>query len=378
MTGRWFSHVAVVVSLVLMILLANASACLGDSVDGGEYGTIVDEKDHFDANGWWRTYDTTNDGLDGPSYWIHAPGSNHNWTFHIRHTVDHWTDNAAILVRVILNGTHWNGPCSDDGPANPLPDITDGVFNIPYNGGGQKYAQDKPHAKHPTSTGGNHLDIYSYKAKVTSHKGVSPDSSYVGGLWTVHAEHRALPPAPPEMPLDMGFGSGMGSGTVVVFNGGNGALNLAVMGIDILDAVGGLSGGIDPAYAGDPFLGGVFTITDMYYLGQDPDGRYRFSGCEVSVTDPAGNFLLEGGFEEYLIKTTVMGTELFSYAHDESLTIGDLAELADGASAFLDDFIDLDIMKQGYTESCSPSTPRRTWRRLQTVSRNRRPFRLRW
>lgn len=346
--GSWFA--GAIPLLLLVILLVGPPACLADTVNGG-INKITDKKESFEAEGWWHTIDdTTNDGLNGPWFDVSDSGTDDKWSFDIKHVVNHWTDQAAIGVKVVLDGTHEQGPHDAvDIDPNFLDEISSKpIINIPFVVLGGRNLSASKTVYHPTHVGVKHRDTYSFKAAVNSYSGTN---NKVGGAFKIGAKHEGRAAEPPAAPIDMGFGSGIPSGSTVTFDAGTGALTLAVTGINILDAVGGLSGGIDPAYAADPFLGGVFTITDMHYLGQEPDGRYRFSGCEVSVTDPLAKFNFDAGFEDYLIESTVMGAAASSFALYDSLAIIDVNDPLEDPSLFLEEFVNLNVMGLGYSES---------------------------
>lgn len=336
-----------IAGMFFVILALHANSLLADTVNGGT-NNIDDKKARFTADGWWETIDDDGvAGLGGSDYEISVGGVGDKWKFFIEHITGapHWTDTVAVGVRVALRGYHRDGPHDDDDDPNTLPKIQSPLKNLILDGDSHTFTKSK-RVDHPAGTD-KHKDTYGFSATINAYSGAS---NKLGGIWDIESHHEGKAKKPPGIPMDMGFGSGIPSGSTVIFNGGTGTLTLAVTGINILDAVGGQSGTVDPAYAGDPFLSGVFTVSDMHYLGMDGDGYYRFSGPEVIVTDPLSYFSFQAGFDEYLIETTVAGTAVSSFARMDSLSILDTGDLA-VASPFLQHFVDLNVMGEGYSES---------------------------
>lgn len=145
--------------------------------------------------------------------------------------------------------------------------------------------------------------------------------------------------------IGRGFGSSNGLSRIS-FDANSGMLSFHIGAIDILDSDGGLSGGIDRAYTNDPVLGGELSATDIEFLGVEPDGRFKFGGGGVTLSDPLGQFSLQGSFSEYFIVDTTDEVILSSFGLLDELFVMVTAEES-GPSLFLQDFIATNMFLEG-------------------------------
>ncbi len=89
---------------------------------------------------------------------------------------------------------------------------------------------------------------------------------------------------------------GSGDNPVVTYDPGNKTLSFADGSVNILDALGGLSGGVDAAYAGDPLLGAVISITDLTLTEpQDEDPTIDFVYFPEDVEYGYAGYVFTGG-----------------------------------------------------------------------------------
>lgn len=92
------------------------------------------------------------------------------------------------------------------------------------------------------------------------------------------------------------------------------------------------------------------TVTALPFLGQS-GGDYLFGGGQLTVTDPADQFEIQGSFDGYTLNTTVETSVVSSFALFSSFWTIDVADPSLGPSAFLDDFGNTNLMGNGFTQA---------------------------
>jgi hypothetical protein len=344
--------------LLCVWLLAAAVPARGDTIVGPMIIT-QDITTDFKAIGSLTTQDTSTpvNGVDVP--FLAVPGT--NWRFEISHSSPGYLPpgpgDGFKDVRIGIRGInppdgHVNPPHGGEG-ANSLPLKRSGPKSVPFGVG--QFLSALKRDPHPGAVGGPHSDHYNVRAVVTALPGPpNPGGGLPGppniltGPTEVLAAHR--PSSIFSFPKYQGLGSsGNPSGSTVSYHAELRRLSFDIGAIDILDSNGGLTGGIAPIYAGDPVLGAVWTVTALEFLGTDPDGRFRFGGGTVALTDPAGNFTFEGTFDEYLIADTTQSQPLSSFGLFNELTITDV--VGDASSPFLRDFSDRNMFGVGISDA---------------------------
>jgi hypothetical protein len=254
-----------------------------------------------------------------------------------------------------MNGVHKVAPHPPgDKPDSPLPMITTNPTKVTF-------ASDAPvrTAAHGQvlHKGDGHMDTYSVDEQLLfNQQEVGQPPVWVGKLiseYKIKADH-VTPPPPPTRSVPAGKGVGAKkdgrSGSQVSFiadGAGGGRLHFATGALDILDTVGGQSGGIDPRYSNDPVLNSNLVVGDMPLIGRDPDGAFRFGGAQVSLTDPNGELSFAGQLGDFVLRDTTQTNPVDSFALFDQLAITTPALSARGASLFLNEFIDTNMFGAG-------------------------------
>lgn len=363
--------VKVVSAIVTVLLLTVVGRVHADTVVGTIVTLTDTDKATFNASGTLTTIDTAspaappapatlaNDGLDGPVFEVRAAAPPaRNWEFEIKHKTNarpgrpHWEPAGAKGVQVCIEGTHIDGPHPPppgiDTDPNALPLVCGKAKDLGFGAAasGKRVAYERQ--KHKTAAAGWHFDHYGVLA-VTS---ALPDAAgnQITGVYDVVAKHTLKKRKPSEM-KKYALGSSTNSGTAVAYDHNSRQLRFSIGAIDILDNNGGQSGVIDKLYAEDPIVAGKLTVSNLAFIEQLDDGRFKFGGGEVAITDPAEKFEFNGSFSEYLIDETIGGPSVTSFALLDSLAINDVADEAAGASRFLDEFIRVNILGKGIPEA---------------------------
>ena len=332
---------------VLGMLWLSATPGVGDTVTDPNWIRAEESEYQFRGEVKMAIFDTPPVGIDRAL----AVDVQH-WRFTTSYSSSGWSSDAATGVSVALSGVHEAAPDPGEMPNNVLPPITAKVRDVPFTLiGGQpkriKFMKTGPKIGHPVL----HRDEYSFKSYVSAH--------FIHSLsihTIIRADHTGssvkFPRRKPIKSLrrsktikipDFDFGLPSPPKTKVNFistGPGAGYLSFDLGQIDVLDSNGGLSDSVEPAYAADPLLGGVMTISDIPMIGTIPGGGCRFGAGTVNITDPAGNFTFDAAFDEYVIFDTSLVNPIDSYALLTDVSITDVGDVADGASPFLEDFFD--------------------------------------
>jgi hypothetical protein len=308
----------------------------------GPIVVLVDTPMDFKATGSFTSTDNAPaTGLGFPELHVIDTIPPFRWQFWIKHTVGLGWDDAGFRqgadnVFTTLRGEHIIPPADDAHVGvNVLPPISSIAINIDY-GAERRMGQTGSQAHD------YHRDSYGFETVATAVQGPPHQIAGIAEKTTIVAAHRGT-----KTLSDKAVQEGLGAlNSNVSFNAAQGSLSFVVGPIDVADSQGTLSGGVDPQYAGDPVLAGQMVISSLQFQGLAPDGRYRFGGGQVEIIDPAGNFTFLGTFDEFLIGDTSRVTPVDSYAFLD-LGITDLANVSDGASLFLQNFIDRNILGNG-------------------------------
>jgi hypothetical protein len=323
-----------------------APARADDTATASAVAIATDMPLEFDASGPFFTID--DDGvvppatktIDGATELL-VDGT--NWDFWLSHEVLDWmppaggpgADDAMICIR----GEHSVAPHAGEAAPNPLGRVCGPPF------GGEDIGFGPPGVVRLVSgraAHGAHFDHYAVRTDYDAVMDVPPGTAHrLGGdtrIQAVHTENRKH-----SFRWSEAAGTSASSGTRVSYDAALGQLSFSVGPIDILDGDGGRTGAVDPIYAGDPVLGAQLAVSTLQFLGVLPDGRYRFSGGTLAITDPGGGFELQGRFSEYLIASTMQ---------DEPLTSFALMDRIDGFGApalppFLETFTNTHLMRDG-------------------------------
>ena len=347
-------------AVVAYAVLASVGQVQADTVSG-EWDVETDLEAKFEAltKGDKPLKTIDNDGTNGilgPE--LKVDGT--NWDFWVQHKVSQFAEDKAKEVRIGIRGVHVFGP--HNGPADDPRDKDPSSLGLvwsekqdikEYNSA--KFTR-KAEVEHPTTNENvKHRDWYTVKSSI-EHAQIQGDGHhYVTGKVEIAAGHKEPKKRTPVGPPKLGaLGSSHGTGTTVSFvstGPGTGHLSLSIGAIDILDMNGGLSGGVDARYASDPVLNGQVAVTPLQLMGPGPEGWFEFSGGTVTITDPAGNFTLQADFDDYIVGDTAATDPPsgFGLMTDEYVT--DAGDLAGGASLFLDDYTDTNLLGIGVDET---------------------------
>ena len=359
--------------LALLLVSGNAYAEDGpaekakpkDTVDGTTT-TRTDEEKKFEADGTLQTKDLDGlPGLDGPPYTIPGPAAPH-WTFSIKHMVRNWNlqDNkrGANSAAIAIEGKHITAPCKEknEKPNQELPEVSNVGTPIEFGKSAAlcvaNRVRHKRTDKNNTETGeGCCWDHYAVEQEQAW---AAQGPNRLVGKFKVQGLHRK---DKTNVGIDEAIYITMAAttqgGTTLCYSAEDGRILLSIGAIDVLNAQVDLTAGIDPAYVMDPVRAGHLMVTPLHLMGQEGDGRFRFSGGRIELVDPACKFTFTGGFGGYLIDNTTCNRRLTSFAILDQLSITDVADSVDVPSAFLRDFVDVNIFGTG--------VPDREWEQVQ-------------
>ncbi|MBM3525178.1 MAG: hypothetical protein FJX57_19705, partial [Alphaproteobacteria bacterium] len=188
---------------------------------------------------------------------------NVDWRFAVRHQASGFTALQAVDAQLMVSGQHVRAPHPAaphlENAPNFLPEIGSAKFNIPAGKTAALSTFAGP--KHGTT----HRDFYSAASEVKYDViGVGGELS---GTVKVSAFHQDV--KPPSFTAGAAIkDAGVSS---VSFDAATGTLSFKPGPVDALNLQGGITGGIDPRYAGDPMLDAVFAISDLTLLGVNAD-----------------------------------------------------------------------------------------------------------
>src|SRR5262249_52605475 len=115
-------------------------------------------------------------------------------------------------------------------------------------------------------------------------------------------------------------GTGGASGGSGNYDAATRLLSLGAAPINILDKIGGLSGGLASAFATDPLVGATLAVSPLTFLGLDSNGESLFSGGQGSITR-SGNPFLTGTFSSFKIGDTTASAVLDSFGVFDDLLL---------------------------------------------------------
>ena len=327
------------------ISAAWADRTAGQAVVNGPMTTTVDTPLSYEAAGTLNTSNAWSDNappaVSGPWYAIPAmvpppaDGLGAYWEFSVRHSAAQFSKDQATNARLYVKGRHIRvpEPGHNEG-ANALPEIGTPAINLPATG--------KP--ANVSTWGGvpheSHGDYYGVVGQGMTYTKIGAAAT-LGGKVEVKARHsKGVPKEFENWKIGSSLVSsglrGNPDGSTVSFDAATGTLSFAPGRIDVLDLQGGLSGQIDPRYANDPILGARLSVSDMQLQGRQPDGRFVFSGGNLSVADQHGQLSMHASFEEYIVGDTSQQVALDSFG---VLSRGESFELPDTEMpTFLSDF----------------------------------------
>ncbi len=348
------------VALLIAIGAARTARAQGADTRVGVTTTVSDEREEFRATGLLSTQDTNGGGLDGPEYLVRDTIMPFFWEFWIKHIVQDWdipgngNPDGADRFQLAIRGRHNDGPHDED-PEDDDPNGLDAKESkpVPVHFARPRTVTAGGKDTHETD-GPNHFDHYWVRSPILA----SPDPDngndgdttdhLVAGAFEIIAWHNKS--SRNSKPKWFAMGSSGEGGSYVSYDADTGLLSFNIGPIDILDQVGGASGTVDGAYATDRVLSGQISVSDLQFLGMEPDGRYRFRGGQLAVADPAEVFTFDGAFHEYLIDDTTGGDLLSSFAILNSLSTTDAVDEKDQPSQFLKNFVDRNIFGQDLPE----------------------------
>jgi len=292
------------------------------------------------------------------------------WSFSVGGFSAAFNNNEVVEPRVLLQGTHIRCPLPGHNEGqNDLPPIrTSGWIRI--NGTPLRIPAnvDSPNNTWLADTCGwggvshmNHYDVYAVRAAYTKYEVIGQNGN-LRGFAIARAYHQEDKEPPESFRRGVSLRAPLrrdrsGVGSTVSFDATTGKLSFSPGPITVLDRQGALSDGVDPAYANDGMLESVMTISDLTLQGVAADGRYRFSGGSLDITDPIRDVALRASFDEFLIGDTSKNVALDSFG---LLTGGETVQSLQNAndtapSPWMSDFVNDHLMGdqaslEGYPE----------------------------
>jgi hypothetical protein len=348
-------------NVLAMALLAGCIAVTaterakGQPVVNGLMTTTIDEPLKYRANGRVNTsseWGKKPPAVEGPWYNVPgivpppADGGGPHWEFSVRHSaaefgtvqVNGQTVHQAVDAQLSLKGRHIRVPPPGHGEGpNNLPEISTTPVtieagksaNVATWGGLQHLGQEPPH-----------YDSYAIVGNKMSYSVIGATGTLGGKveIGSLHDEkaHNLIKTSRTGSSLTSSAGDGSNGGSTISFDAQTGILSFSPGRIDVLDLFGGLSGNIDPKYMADPILESQFSVSDLRLQGRQSDGRFMFSGGNLSISDDSRQLGLTASFDEYVIGDSSQPLALGSSA---VLRRGESFELLDGdRPTFLGDF----------------------------------------
>lgn len=351
---------------LLCFSLHHATAALAQADTGvGATVAVTDTAAFYRASGSLTATDGANDGVAeqyAPVDPAPPPGGPF-WDIDILYQTSGWTVAGAASVRIRSDGFHLKGPHPppdfdpNDTPNNGLneigaPPLLKPAKAVAFLAANRKQFSAYGVTVHPTNRPNqNHFDHLGFRAEITALAGPAPPGGHqLTGGFEITAKHTTSTERPKEF-KGYAFGATSLSGATVSFDALTGLLSFSIPGVDILDAVGGQTEAVDPAFAGDPVTQAQFHVSPLQFLGQDAYGRYQFGGGTIDLSDPSANFEWSGAFGGYLVANTTGVPMVTSFALLDELGVVDVEDPGLGPSAFLDAFAGQHLLGQGLTES---------------------------
>lgn len=365
------------VLVALFLVNLHSGPVRADDTAGTTVKTGTDVAASYLAKGRFTTNDTDTppNGIDGPEY---SPTTDIHWKFWIKHIVPDWIIQDAdpllmpplLLIegadeaRIELRGTHKIGPHDEDIDPNPLPMISTPPVDVTFSDAVTAFGTRKVGVwntvAHPTEDD-VHFDGYGVLSFLDAAKLSNPvvhriTNKTLNGT-TVKAKHSG-----DLAELASGFSNYVcgkarpTDGSTLSYAPGAGALRLELGTLSVLDRTGCQSGGIDPAYAGDPVLSATSLVVDLFGPIFDPARGYVFNGGSLQLVDPAGQFVFQTVLEDFVVSAGGTGGNAGWF---RTVSYSDVADASDNPSKFLSDFVDVNLFGIGIADS--------EWRRIQAT-----------
>jgi hypothetical protein len=154
------------------------------------------------------------------------------------------------------------------------------------------------------------------------------------GAYEVHARHTGSSSRPDTFD-GYAMASSASDGSYVFYDAGLGVLRCFIGAIDILDASGGRTGGIDPRYSGDPIRYGHWEVTELPLQGWDGE-TWVFGPGRAFIMDSQGGFDLDATFPAFTYGDA-LAPPMTGLAPFAELDVKDVASR--DSSLFLADFM---------------------------------------
>ena len=282
----------------------------------------------------------------------------HHWGLEIMHHVSNYIDtdldgiaDGANGVSIGVRGVHHTAPHPQDGdnPDNALPLVWSASEWIPWG-------KARHVAISTTTAHNNHQDWYGASSLLTAYDADPANgvSRHIGDAHpndplyaTVAAGRHAAEHADTVFDMKLDWNSAGSKPPAIYYDPDTGILHLPPIFIDpfvvpgtILDAQGGRSGGVDPAYADDPMIGANTGPIDLMFVGRDDaTGEYLFAGSPFFMANPDASLHIEGQIGIFRIASTLPGEFARAYAPFEWLTVSDTAEPGEWSSLWAGQFV---------------------------------------
>lgn len=309
-------------------VLLTAAAATAQPFASGDMNAVATNEHYLAAGNVTFSAPPNSNNIQTTPY--HIPGGA-PWSFDVSGSATSFSPTQATGFQVKLTGKHEGIHAGEQ--VNELREITTSPKNIwaapgvaqrPTSAqvsawGAQLHAGDDP----------GHGDFYSIDAKLKSY-GYNNNPFFnadqmLADPVLVQASHRKIRltdllmypslSAPRAGATRQNTMSNPGGAPSVSFDALTHKLSFTTGTIDVLDRGSGAGGTIDAEYSNDSLrAGGTISISDLTYEGPTSDGRHRFGGGTVTVSDPNGSASMSASFDEFLIGDTTRTIQLDSYA----------------------------------------------------------------
>jgi hypothetical protein len=337
-------RIQIVFPMLAPCLLAATLASAAGPVVNSSLRAQTDKLESFYAAGELTTAVEVNSGkMTGPLFSIPPGATEPCWKIRVGHDAADITQTEAKGVQIKIEGEHICFHTEENTPNNlPLIHSTPAVD---IANGNNKSLSVWGGVSHP---GRGHFDYYA----ISQWAGVK----VLGKTLNLGLEHAVVDAL--HQYEDPGWektgetvGAAAAKGSTLAFSAEKGILRLLLPAINILDSIGGETGGIAPDFSGDPLQRAVMVISEIPIRPEpDPEGWWFGENGSVSLLDPEGVFALEAMFQQLRIRRTDQGadgsfTEGTARLHEGTIVFssqGNDGETMEGT--FLDRFVQNNLL----------------------------------
>ncbi len=320
---------------------ATGAVAQWDDTSKSDMTINIDTQDTFAASGTLRV-DESDAYAGGTAGELAVPGR--FWAFTPVYGALEWAGAGARDVILGIEGKHLDGPHDDDDDPNTLRYIhskmtAQGLVDIDW--GKSKVISLATIAPHPTlDPKVVHNDWYGASWQPKPVDATADTPRHLAGAGYVVGRHAGLHQKWWPYPKWETVGSGAKSGSASSYDPSSRTLTLAMGVVDILDADGGRTGSIDPAFGEDPALDLTLGVVQMRYAGFDAErGEHVFRDGELLAEGP-GALRIAGLLGEFRIATTLPADSLGAWGSFEPIVVIDAGEPEDSPSPWARGFVE--------------------------------------